>query len=95
MKPVSTIPSTLETNTSYNFGEVTELNLSFPTDAVDGDIIYITFTSGGTATNLIIDTTNTSDFELIPEVNSGYEICGKFNGVLWILSDFEYTYTTA
>ncbi len=95
MKPVSTIPSTLETNTSYNFGEVTELNLSFPTDAIDGDIIYITFTSGETATNLIIDTTNTSDFELIPEVNSGYEICAKFNGVLWILSDFEYTYTTA
>ena len=93
MKPEKTIPSTLVANTSYNFGEVTELSLSFPTDAIDGDIIYITFTSGVTATNLIVNTTNTSDFELIPEINSGYEIYGKFNGTLWILSDFEYTYT--
>lgn len=95
MKPETVIPTTLAPNTSYNFGEVTELNLSFPTDAIDGDIIYITFTSGETATNLIIDTTNTSDFELIPEANSGYEICAKYNGMLWILSDFEYTYTVA
>lgn len=93
MKPETVIPTTLITNTAYNFGEVTELSLSFPTDAIDGDTIYITFTSGETATNLIVDTTNTSDFELIPEINSGYEICGKFNGTLWILSDFEYTYT--
>ena len=95
MKPETVVPTTLATNTAYNFGEVTELSLSFPTDAIDGDTIYITFTSGETATNLVVDTTNTSDFELIPEANSGYEICGKFNGVLWILSDFEYTYTTA
>ena len=93
IKPETTIPDILSPNTSYNFGEVTELSLIFPSDANDGDTIYITFTSGSTATNLVIDVTNTSDFELIPDVNSGYEICAKFNGVLWILSDFEYTYT--
>lgn len=94
-KPVTVIPTILETNTSYNFGEVAELNLSFPTDAIDGDTIYITFTSGATATNLVIDATNTSDCEIIPDANHGYEICGKFNGTIWIISDFEYTYTTA
>ena len=90
-KPISIIPTTLKSCQKYNFGEVTELNLAFPTDANDGDVIYLTFKSGATATNLTIDTTNTCDIEVIPETNTGYEIFGMFNGSIWIINYSEYT----
>ncbi len=89
--PITTIPTTLESNKKYNFGELTELNLAFPTVANDGDVIYLTFKSGATATALTIDTTNTCDIEVIPEVNTGYEIFGSFNGSIWIVGYSEYT----
>lgn len=89
--PIKTIPATLEPNKEYNFGEVTELVLAFPTEAEDGDVIYLTFKSGATATALTIDTTNTCDIEVIPEVNTGYEIFGKYNGSIWIVNYSEYT----
>lgn len=89
--PIKVIPTTLESNQKYNFGEVAELNLAFPTDANDGDVIYLTFKSGATATNLTIDTTNTCDIEVIPETNTGYEIFGMFNGSIWIINYSEYT----
>lgn len=89
--PITTIPSTLNANTPYNLGELTELLLLFPTTATDGDVIYITFESGATATNLTVDTSNTSDIDLIPEVNTGYEVYAKYNGSIWIVkySDYE------
>ena len=90
-EPITTIPSTLDANMPYNFGEQTERALIFPTIATDGDVIYITFTSGATATNLTVDTTNTSDFDLIPEANTGYEIYAKYNGTIWIVKYSEYT----
>ena len=89
--PITTIPSTLEANKQYNFGEVTELALAFPTIANDGDVIYLTFKSGTTATTLTIDTTNTCDIEFVPEANTGYEIFGKYNGEIWIVNYSEYT----
>lgn len=89
--PITTIPATLEPNRQYNFGEVTELALSFPSIAEDGDVVYITFSSGATATTLTIDTTNTCDIEIIPEKNTGYEVFGKFNGSIWIVNYSEYT----
>ena len=89
--PLTEIPSTLLANYEYNFGEVTELSLTFPTVAADGNVIYLTFYSGATPTTLAIDTTNTSDIEIIPEANTGYEIFGKFNGSIWIVNYSEYT----
>ena len=89
--PIKIIPTTLATDKKYNFGEVAELNLAFPTDANDGDVIYLTFKSGAVATNLTIDTTNTCDIEVIPETNTGYEIFGMFNGSIWIINYSEYT----
>ena len=89
--PIKTIPTILIPNKQYNFGEVTELNLAFPTQANDGDVIYLTFKSGNTPTALTIDTTNTSDIEVIPEANTGYEIFGKYNGEIWIVKYSEYT----
>jgi len=65
--------------------------LTFPTTANDGDVIYLTFSSGEKATTLTIDTTNTCDIEIIPEVNTGYEIFGKYNGSIWIINYSEYT----
>ena len=59
--------------------------------AKDGDVIYLTFYSGATPTTLTIDTTNTSDIEVVPEANTGYEIFGKYNGSVWIVNYSEYT----
>lgn len=89
--PITTIPTTLTSNQQYNFGEVTELALAFPTVANDGDVIYATFITGETVTTLTIDTTNTCDIEFIPEANTGYEIFGKYNGSIWIVNYSEYT----
>lgn len=88
--PISTIPTTLETNKEYNFGEVTGLRLTFPTSAKNGDVVYLTFKSGTTATSLLIDTTNTSDIEIIPEANCYYDIFAKFNGTIWLVNYSEY-----
>lgn len=89
--PITTIPTTLTPNKQYNFGEVTELALAFPTVAEDGDVIYVTFITGETATALTIDTTNTCDIEFVPEAHTGYEVFGKFNGSIWIVNYSEYT----
>lgn len=88
---ITNVPTTLDANTQYNFGEVATLNLVFPTVANDGDVIYLTFKSGATPTVLTIDTTNTCDIDVIPESNTGYEIFGKFNGDIWIVNYSEYT----
>ncbi|MBQ6894080.1 MAG: hypothetical protein IJN40_01135 [Clostridia bacterium] len=88
--PRTTIPSTLEPNRQYNFGEVTGLSLTFPSIADDGDVVYLTFKSGATATNLTIDTTNTTDLEIIPESNMHYEIFGSYNGSVWLVNYSEY-----
>ena len=89
--PITTIPTTFSPNQQYNFGEVTELALAFPTVANDGDVIYATFITGETATALTIDTTNTCDIEFVPEPHTGYEVFGKFNGSIWIVNYSEYT----
>ena len=88
--PISIIPDTLEANKEYNFGEVTELALAFPTLANKGDVIYLTFKSGEVATTLTIDTTNTTDIEVIPEANCYYDIFAKFNGSVWLVNYSEY-----
>lgn len=90
-EPIKVVPTTLERNKKYNFGEVESLSLAFPTQAIDGDVVYLTFKSGSTATSLTIDTTNTCDIECIPEVNTGYEIYGAYNGEIWIVNYSEYT----
>lgn len=100
--PITEIPETLEPNKAYNFGFVDNLSLSFPTYANDGDVIYITFfaeADEGTLANLVIDTTNTTDIELIPENSTGYEIFAKYNGNAskfgidnyWIVNYSEFT----
>ena len=101
-KPITEIPTTLEPNKAYNFGIVDNLSLSFPTYANDGDVIYITFfaeADEGKLPNLVIDTTNTTDIELIPENSTGYEIFAKYNGNAsafgidnyWIVNYSEFT----
>ena len=39
--PITEIPTILESNKEYNFGEITELTLVFPTLANNGDVIYV------------------------------------------------------
>ena len=94
--PITDVPTTLTPNKQYNFGTVESLSLAFPIRAMDGAVIYLTFKSGATPTALTIDTTNTCDIECIPEVNTGYEIFGKFvrtddEDGFWIVNYSEYT----
>ena len=91
--PITSTTTAITANNSYNYGEQTELSIAFPTTANDGDVVYITFTSGATATVLTLDTTNTSDIELIPEANTGYEVYAKYNGTIWIVNYSDYTVT--
>lgn len=91
--PITSTATAITTNNSYNYGEQTELSITFPTTANDGDVVYITFKSGATATVLTLDTTNTSDIELIPEANTGYEVYAKYNGTIWIVNYSDYTVT--
>ena len=91
--PITSTATAITANNSYNYGEQTELSITFPTTANDGDVVYITFTSGATATVLTLDTTNTSDIELIPEANTGYEVYAKYNGTIWIVNYSDYTVT--
>ena len=92
--PVTTVPDVLKPNTEYNFGLQSTLNLSFPIDTEDGDVICIRFISTETPTNLVIDMSNVIDFELIPEKNTWYEICAKYDSqlMLWVLAYSEYMY---
>lgn len=91
---VTDVPTTLAVNTAYNFGSQPNITLAFPTVANDGDVIYVGFVSRET-TNLVVDTTNTFDFELIPEVNTGYEIYAKcttsLTDPMWIVKYSEYS----
>ena len=90
--PETEVPTTLEANTSYNFRLQTELSLSFPTSAKDGDVIYIRFYCYDTPTNLTVDTSNTTDIDLIPEAKMGYEIYAKYDFDLgyWIVKYSEH-----
>ena len=95
-QPIKAVPTTLTPNKQYNFGTIESLSLAFPILAMDGAVIYLTFKSGATPTALTIDTTNTCDIECIPEVNTGYEIFGKFvrtddEDGFWIVNYSEYT----
>lgn len=91
--PVTIVPDVLKSNTEYNFGPQSALNLSFPIDTEDGDVICIRFMSIETPTNLVIDMSNVIDFELIPEKNTWYEICAKYDSqlMLWVLAYTEYS----
>lgn len=93
--PKTEVPTTLEVNTAYNFGsQNAALTLTFPSIANDGDVIYIGFVCRE-GLNLVVDTTNTFDFDLVPEKDTGYEIYAKCTtnlGVLrWILKYSEYS----
>lgn len=93
--PITVVPTTLAANKAYNFGSIQgSLTLSFPRLANDGDVIYIGFIARE-GMNLVVDTTNTFDFDLIPETDTGYEIYAKCTtniGVTrWIVKYSEYT----
>lgn len=88
--PITEAPTTLETNKEYSLGELQELSIVFPSVASKGDVIYLTFKSGAVATTLAIDTTNTTDIEIVPEPNCYYDIFAKFNGSVWLVNYSEY-----
>lgn len=91
-KTLDAITDALQVNTEYYLGRVPSLHLSFPTSAKKGDVVYINFETGMDEVSLSVDLTNTTtEFDLIPAPNTGYEIFGKYNGSIWIINYSEYT----
>ena len=90
-EPETDIYTPLSLNKQHICGEKATVRIVCPSDAKAGDVVYLSFISGNTPTNLTIDTTNTCDIELIPEANTHYEIFGKFNGSIWLINYSEYT----
>lgn len=93
-KPEMTFGDHLEPNKSYNLAVQLDLPLTFPSDANDGDVIYITFESGDTPTTVYFSG-STSEIDLIPEANTGYEIFAKYNGEIWIVGWSDYKRVTS
>lgn len=71
-------------NNEYYYGELVSLNLNFGTANL-GDMFYITFNSGATATVLTVDSTNAIFEDFVPNENACVEIMGKWNGSKWIV----------
>lgn len=76
---------TPEANTEYYYGTLSSLGLSFGQGTTAGDMFYISFTSGETATTLTVNGTNAVFKEFVPDANSVVEICGKWNGSKWVV----------
>ena len=71
-------------NSEYYYGKLSSLELSFG-QGNTGDMWYITFTSGETATTLTVDGTDAVFKDFVPDANSVVEICGKWNGSKWVV----------
>jgi len=76
----TSVTETLVENTRYNFAELTDLDITFPTGN-DGDTIVINFVSGSTPTTLIRDTTNaiynfsSISADVFVELNAEFKAC--------------------
>lgn len=69
----------------YTLGEQTALSIALPADAVNGDLIYISFSSGETATTFSVIGTNVIGLNSFkPAPNYFYELIGMYNGTLWV-----------
>lgn len=80
----------LTANCNYFFTVDDNFILSFPTeDLTRGDTIYLNFECL-TDVTLIVDTSNTTAIDIIPEANKGYEVFGCWNGNKWVLGYDEY-----
>lgn len=80
----------LTANCNYFFTVDDNFILSFPTeDLTQGDTIYLNFECS-TDVTLIVDTSNTTAIDIIPEANKGYEVFGCWNGNKWVLGYDEY-----
>lgn len=80
----------LTANCNYFFTVDDNFILSFPTeDLTQGDTIYLNFECS-TDVTLIVDTSNTTAIDIIPEANKGYEVFGCWNGDKWVLGYDEY-----
>lgn len=71
-------------NSEYYYSELEYMYLAFETANL-GDMFYITFKSGSTATVLTVDGTNAVFDDFVPSENSYIEIMGKWNGEKWIV----------
>lgn len=74
-----------EANIMYFLGQLDTLSVGFPDGADIGDMIFISFTSGVTATTLTITTNNYIGIkDFTPESGKYYELIGLWNGETWV-----------
>lgn len=82
---------TLESNIEYFIGEESKLNIKFPTNAQEGDYIFLKFLSGIVATQLtIVQEKVVGNTEIIPKSTSVVEIYGSYNGSEWLIQYLMY-----
>lgn len=90
METSTVLNNPLTANCNYFFTVDDNFILSFPTeDLTRGDTVYLNFECS-TDVTLIVDTSNTTSIDIIPEANKGYEVFGCWNGNKWILGYDEY-----
>lgn len=79
-----------EANIMYFLGELERLTVGFPGTANIGDMIFISFTTGSTSSELSITTDNFIGLHnLLLKVNCYYELIGLWNGEKWIFVQHE------
>ena len=80
----------LQVNTMYFIGEVTTLSVGFPTAAAVGDMVYISFSTGGTTPTFTFTTNNHIGLDTINKLqNYNYELIGMWNGQEWVFAIHE------
>lgn len=84
----TTVQLTPQSNNEYFYGELSAITLWFSAqNANAGDVFYITFSSGNTATSVSVDYRNAVVASVIDvSANSTVEISGMFDGTKWLIA---------
>lgn len=81
----TTITLTAVKNTNYTYGTLATLNLTFPSQGTNGDEIDILFTSGSTATALVVSEDNALFEDFVPEANMVVEVNAVYYNGKWVV----------
>lgn len=91
VKPLTgiTLDSTLIPGKVYTLGEVSSVDLNFPTSAVAGEEILVRFYSGATPTTVTTSANVVGDI-VVPIANSYYMLLATYDSEKWIIQYLEY-----
>lgn len=83
----TSLDSPVQVNTEYFLGTKSSLSITLPSNGTAGDLIYITYDAGSTATTVTISGTYKGLDEIDWNVtNATYELCAMYNGSAWLFA---------